>query len=951
MKIKNIFFLFLLFMLQPLTQCTANAIDNDFDDSLKQAQEQAAMLAFLNIPTTSINENIIHKIYGPTGLNIATTDLNNIKKTYCYLEFLIKIDKVKNNQSFLTSYASDFKDFLKTDPNNMPLKPTQTLVTSPSWQAIEITAQDIKNSPAWQLFTKTMICDIVDNDKEFIVSAKDVNNQIFIYIPNIEQAYSDDTFTKMRLYEESIQLQALMQYEQKQRYLNQCNDWKNLSPDALLTAVAQFKTTDFYTYTHNAQKTQSKINPKTGKPSLVIIPSPLREQILCYFMLLDIQTTVQDLMDQANARSFIQQASSDLLSPNFLFYTISDLAYFNDLFALQKLRDENITHPISSILAMHNSTDTPAQNNNVTIQAINTQSNTMQATSPDTSTPDPTQLAATIFEQLPTTSIYEDKLDQIYGKTGLNIDSIQLMNIKKTYCYLEFLVKVNKVSNDQRFMHYQQTDFKDFTQPNATKVKMPTNELIASKGWQAIQVTEQDILTSQAWQNFIKSMICDCTDNEATFIVDNGEISHQIFPYIPNIETAYPKKDFTQIRLYEESTRLHTLMQADQKKRYINQCSDWKNFDLAQLDAAMNTFKKTDFYNNTHTQQNPLNQKSSINLVTGKQIISYFLLVAIQENIYDLLTLDNILNVLTRTDATPLSPNFFTYSQADFIYFYDFLTLKNLIEENKKAPEDTTPMIATDTDALQDNVTIQGTLSGFKNIGDKKSWDKLGKKKSWDKAFDPSKNGTNKFFKGFNNKNAMKGLNTINKGLGDATKAMVTGIMQFSNDLATGLIEVSAGFVYLGCSMVAFPGTHINPQAEYARAKANMNKHKAIIATVLMAVICVVMAPIILPLIIVFGTAALAYDKRVSEPAMKAMEVVMSPIMEGMAFLTDAMTTYFIKTSVDLTFCAYSFAKCFDPSINVQQQMNRVRAKLEKNRMMINIIMSVVIVIVILQFS
>ncbi len=916
MKLKNIFFLFFLFILQPHVQF-ASAADEDLDESLEQAQEQAAMLAFLNVATTSINENIIDKIYGVSGLNIATNDLNDIKKTYCYLEFLIKINKVKNDTS-LAQYKSDFKDFLQPGSDNMPLKPTQTLVTSQGWRAIQIKTQDINNSPAWQLFIKSMICDIVDNDKEFIINTKDTNHQLFIYIPNIEQAYSDDTFTKMRLYNESIQLQAVMQYEQKQRYLDQCNDWKAMSPAQLLDAVAQFKKTDFYKYTHNAQATQSTIDPKTGNPYPVIIPSPVREQILCYFMLLQIQTTIQNLIRHDNAVAITQKTSSELLSPNFVLSRTSDVIYFNDLFTLQSLRDQNVQNPLKSKLPMNMAADTstPKQApNNVVIQATTTQPAADQPAAMDAPTPDPTQLAASIFEQLPTTSIYEDKLDQIYGKSGLNIDSTQLANLKKTYCYLEFLVKVDKVRSNQQFMHYQKTDFKDFTQANATKVYLPTQTLVTSQAWQNIPATQNDIIASQAWQNFIKSMICDCIDNDKTFIVENGEMSHQIFSYLPNIETAYSTKEYTEMRLFEESTRLHTLMQADQKQRYIAQCIDWKNIDTNKLNDVVATFKKTDFYIKTHGSANPSDKNSSPAIPLAEKIVSYFLMISTQTNLYELLTLDNLGEFLIQANQPDFLPNLFTYTSSDFIYLYDFLILQIRIDQNKNIPDALTAMQTTDVNNSQDDVTIQGAAKFFSN-----------------KTWDPSKNGFNK-----------------------AVKDMVTSIAKFSNDLATAFIIVSAGTVWAACSFAAaFPGSKVNPAAEKAQCKRYLNKHKAVIAGVLFAVfmtcvfiITVPVSIIAAPVIFSVGLTAVIVDKRVSEPLMEAASVLMAPIIQGMAIMTDAMTTGFIELAVGLTWCAYSYAWCFDPSINVKQEMNHVRAKLEKYRGVINIVMSVVIVIIV----
>jgi hypothetical protein len=452
MKTRKLSLLFLLFIMHAQPQKTAQApvstptattntaSADPAQDLLKKNQAQAAALVFpADMPTKSINEKNIDQIYGSAGIKITDNDLINIKKCYCYLEFLVKINKVKTDKAW-AQYASDFKDFLQPTADNSPLKPTLTLVNSKGWQAIQITAQDITESPAWQFFSKAMICDTLYNDALFVVDVAQTNNQLFPYIPNIEASYSDNNFTKLRLYEESIQLQALMQSEQRNRYLAQCIDWKGISPDKISGVVDQFKKTDFYNYTHNSQAAQPTKNPTTGLTNPVIIPSPTREQIVCYFMLIHIQTTVHDIITQVNAQSILAQTSSSVLAPNFLFYGPSDFIYFNDIFTLGNLTDQNNTSPKNPMLPMQTATATTsttptAASNSVKIQAIPSGISAAQTTplapAPAPASSDPNDVATSIFKQLPTTSISETTLDQVYGPSGLNIAIDQLTNSKK----------------------------------------------------------------------------------------------------------------------------------------------------------------------------------------------------------------------------------------------------------------------------------------------------------------------------------------------------------------------------------------------------------------------------------------------------------------------------------------------------------------------------------------
>ncbi|MDP3787923.1 MAG: hypothetical protein Q8Q60_01230 [Candidatus Chromulinivorax sp.] len=939
MKIK--FFTFLFFLLIIDTQCfTAktnrshlkkpttkiNSVDVA-QNALKEQDHIASSIVFTaDMPTTSINEKIIDQIYGLTGLNIAPESLRAIKCSYCYLEFLVKLDKVKTDTS-LSQYKADFKNFLQPNQNNTPLMPTANLVGSKGWQAIHITAQDIVTSQAWQLFSKAMICDTLSNDDEFIIDIAQADDQLFTYIPNIEQAYSDDTFTKFRLYEESLLLQALIQSEQQQKYLAQCADWKNLSVAKMNDSMNQFKKTDFYNYTHNAQATQPTKNQKTNAASQVVIPSPLREHILCYYMLIHIQMTMQDLIMQSNTPSMLTQVSSSQFVPNFILYDASDYIYINDLATLKTLNDDNKAEPKKTLLPMQ----MPSSNAQL---MQNASASTATLTSPSAPIPtDPEQLTASIFAQLPTTSIYETIVDQIYGISGLNIDTNQLENIKKTYCYLEYLVKVNKVRNDPAFAQYQQAAFKDYVQTKVTKLRMPTQALVSSDAWKQIPITQDEIVASPGWQNFIKSMICDIHDQQQDFIIDSTEANHQLFPYLPNIESAYITNDFTSMRLYTESIQLNALIQTNQKQQYLQQCVDWKTINPTKIDEQIVAFKNTDFYKYTHNAPSKKHPQATASFVTSELITGYLLLAVIQKNIYDMLTLNNLMYFLNQTEASKIIPNFFTYNSADYIYLYDYLSLTALIKQNIKNPVKTTVTMApTDTSS----VTIQNIKNSDEDYDEPtndviiqkvKSLKALNRQsaRAFKKAFDPNKNGYNK-----------------------AMSSMVSAIGKFSDHLATGLIEMSAGIVWISCSFAAaFPDSPVDADKETARSKAKMNAHKNEISlalgTIMMVVGTFVSGGVMLPLLI----SSAVTDKRASAATMKVMMPIMGPIMEALEFVTDAFTTGFIEwASLQVQFYC-TIGHLFNPKIDPIAEKNKVKAKLEKNRSTINIVMSIVVTIII----
>ncbi len=979
MKRNNLYLLFFLLIGDTQFQiasntATSNAIKkttssaDPAQDDLKQQQDQAAALAFpADMPTTSINEKIIDQIYGAQGLNIPSNDLANIKKCYCYLEFLTKIDKIKNDTS-LAQYQDDFKDFLQPNADNSPLRPTAALVTSKGWQGVKITGQDIIKSQAWQLCNKTTICDTLTNDADFIINAGQTNNQLSQYIPNIEQAYADNTFTQLRLYEDVIQLQALIQSQQRQKYLAQCTDWQNISPSKINDAIALFQKTDFYTYTHNSQPTQQAKDPKTGAVIPTIIPSPLREQIICYFMLMHIQMTINDLIMQKNSAAVMTQVSSSQLVPNFMAYDASDFIYINDLIATQALIDQNKANPKKSLLTMQMPADTATSSassgqnastgaaaNNVTIQAV--------ATQPAASTPtDPKQLLTSTLAQLPTTSTYEAMIDQIYGKSGLNIAVDQLANIKKTYCYLEYLVKVEKVRSNATYAQYQKTDFKNYAQPGMTKLIMPTQDLVSSDGWKKIPVTQDEIVASPGWQNFIKSMVCDIYDQQQTFIIDMAEANQQLFVYCPNIESAYATNDFTSMRLYAESIQLNAAMQNDQKQRYLQQCIDWKAIDSAKMDTQIAAFKKTDYYALTHPAATPQAQQPAAAFATGEQAMGFALLTSIQQTIYTSLTTSNLMQFLQQAGSTKIAPNFFGYISTDYICLYDFITLSTLIAQNKANPAAYTITMRTAADLETSDVAVQSMHNTQSDDDDEieeevviqkinigKAITKVAKSAVSKSTWDPNKNGvaasvakTNKA-----SAKALAPLDPAKNGFNKAMGKMVEALHTVDTYIATGLIEATTALIFASCSFIAaFPGSGVDADKVTAHCKATLNRYKGAIVAILdtnAIMLTFFMGNFMAPMLI-YGMVT---DTKIKKDTTAGMMKAMVPMMLIMDPITDAFTTGLIEIAVGYTWFYCSIGHLFNPKINVQAEMNKVRAKMEKNRSSINIAMSIVVTIVI----
>lgn len=995
--------LFLLFFIAyGIFQEISNGASQNTQQALfKQQQSLVATMAFpAQLPTKSIHEKLIDQIYGPSGLNIATSTLIMIKQAYCYLEFLVKIDKVKKDTQHHIG-AVDFKNFLQPRKDNMPLMPTQALVASSGWTAVQITTEDLLASDVWQHFIQAMICDSLDNDAQSLVDIARTNTQMFCYIPNIETAYATNDFTNLRLYQESLQLQMLMQGEQRQRYLAQSNAWKSLNPTQLHDAVAKFKITDFYNYTHNLQSGQSsQAIPSGSKATSMIIASPTREQILCYFMFVHIQSAVQDLLTSTNFQKFISSMSSAQLTPNFSMLTPADITIFSDFFILKNITEQNKINPhitdVSMQLSQSITASTSAQTaGKVTIQALaNTDA---KVNLPEYS---PAELATVIFGRLPIVSSYENLLEQLYGEKGLQIIPEQLKNLQKTYCYLEFLVKVDKIKNNSQFAQYQAM-FKNFLYPaDPTKFLLPTEELVNNSIWKSILVTQQDIQNSPAWQNFVKVMICDCFDREAESIINMSDVNNELFSYLPNIETAYDTDDFTQLRLYAESVQLYATMQADQKNRYIQQCADWKNFDVKKLTDAIATFKKTDFYTLTHIQENAspstsLQPKTPVVCPLLEDMVSYFMLVTMQTDIFDMMTLQNLPQFLDKAGSSTLAPNLYTYTSADFVYLSDYLSLNQLIQSNKAVPKQSTISMQSATTILsqaQDTVAIQkkGIGRSFKKMGKSvnKGFNKTIVKPVQAKVVQPvqaaiikpvqaavvqpaqaaivnqvlkpiDKGFTDDFVKPTQEKFAKPTdvffKKAVAPALTNAFKQMDTGIGIFANGLTTGLVETCSGIVWLSCSYASLFDPSIHPDQQARKVRAKINEHRGLITSILMTTLVVVTtiltAGLTLNLIpILIGSMATdhrAMEAVMNSPLVKGMTLTMTGIMTGMEILTDACTTGLIELSVGLTYGGAWIGKACGAKINPQLEANKTRANMEAHRSMINIIMSVVLTAVI----
>ncbi len=960
-----------------------------------------------DMPTTSIFEKTLEQVYGTNGLNIENYKLACIKKSYCYLEFLCKLELIKTDPNYAIYQTSDFKFFMQPLTNNKALMPTPELVESTAWQAIAITQQDLIQSNAWQNITKAILCDIYNGYQNFIIDVTEVQDQIFPLIPNISTIYNSDEFTKLRLYQESLQTQQALQEVLAQRYLAQNKDWKNTKTQDLLPDIEAFKKSDFYIYSHSSQ---SKLEP--------LNQNYLREQIVCYAMFMQIQADLNNILTQKNLAQFLTKINEIRIAPNFFVYNIQDFIMLNDMLALQILQQDNFNNPkpllqdIRSTLTITKTTTTNSPQQQPTV-ATKIDINKVQALAQDEQELQ-NKVATFIFQKLPTACKYENLLETIYGKTGLNIDQKIIDNLKKSYCYLEFLIKIEKVAKNPAYAAYQKTDFKDFINNPTASALLPTQDLVTSQGWKAIDYSDTEIVNHPLWQFFIKAIVCDIIDDTKDFILDSATVNSQMTASIFTIESSYETPKFTQMRLYSESILQHQTLQLEQKNRYLNQIPDWKNLNQQDLDLAMKNFRNMQAYTLTHNSSESMTQAdiekkySNITSPTKEMVLGYYLFLTAQSQLDDQITTDNIQQFLTLATTEQLPANIFNYTPEDYVYLQDYLIIQDLIADNNEALQQEAQEAQEDNAQAQDNndddVIIQKIMSSKEiNRAVRKSTKKTGN------ALKESVRKTNAANKKTNR--------AVRKSTKKSNAAFMKGLKKFPDLIGTGIIYLVMGQIkgVLYTAKFLYPKLNAKKLSDHCQRK--MMKYKKIVGAVVLTVVIVVaiaalivftggaaspivtvmMAPIngalwagaaaastvtgtaaavsataagiyagtittttilaasiaaaaaapITTAVIVGATAvgvAAAADKKFRGQIMN--EVIM-PMMQGMQVMTDALSVGFIEFAAGTTLVFGSFGQALGYPINPKLESARVRAHLEKNRASLNMAMSLVVTILI----
>jgi hypothetical protein len=306
------------------------------------------------------------------------------------------------------------------------------------------------------------------------------------------------------------------------------------------------------------------------------------------------------------------------------------------------------------------------------------------------------------------------QIDETFGNKGIGLDSYQIEHIKKTYLYLIFLTKLEKVLTEVKYKQYKK-DFEPFLKDNGQQQPhMITPELLESNGWNQIIIDQKDIQNSTIWQYFCKSMITDIY----TYIKLGLNIIHntekQEFNYIPHFETSYYDQDFEQLRNINAIVRIKIELEQQIQHHYLAMCNDWKNLPITNQSDTKNKNKSTltvykatrnsaltDFYKKTHDvhtlmgTRDKVNQGQNINskdLLSSPQMVSplkdyvfcYFLLYELYGQLTSFMTLDNLDKVISICSTSKLKPNIFPYTDEQYIPISELLATKSAAQGNHK---------------------------------------------------------------------------------------------------------------------------------------------------------------------------------------------------------------------------------------------------------------------------
>jgi len=336
--------------------------------------EPIHIFAALKFPLNSVQDSFtlnifktIDATFGSKGIGLDAYQIEHIKKTYLYLIFLTKLEKVLTNPKY-KEYQKDFKPFLKDNGTQTPHMITTELLQSNGWNQLIIDQKDVTNSTIWQYFCKSMVTDIYAYLKLGLNMIHNTEKQEFNYIPHFETSYYDEDFEQLRNINAIVRIKLELEQQIQSHYLAMCNDWKNLpiiatalpknqtkSNVTVYNATQQFSLTEFYKKTHDLHhmmgtrqkvRNSESLNPQDFMSAPQMI-SPLKDYVFCYFLLYELYGQLTSFMTIDNLDTVISICSSSNLQPNIFPYTDNDYVLISELLATKSAAQKNHTNSLN----------------------------------------------------------------------------------------------------------------------------------------------------------------------------------------------------------------------------------------------------------------------------------------------------------------------------------------------------------------------------------------------------------------------------------------------------------------------------------------------------------------------------------------------------------------------------------------------------------------------------
>lgn len=320
--------------------------------------ESIGAFSVINFPLDAVKDTFtkdvfakIDATYGKTGIGLDDYQVTHLKKTYLYLIFLAKLAKVQQNPTY-QPYKKDFAAYLKDNQTSLPHIPTAALLSSKGWNNVIVTAQDLQNSTAWQLYCKSMIADIYVYFSTVLQVIHNVEKQTFNYIPHFETSFYNADYTNLRTLNEMARTRLVIEESLKTRWLSQCKAWSKLPTvdvavqktvtKGVVTVEAEviaFRATEFYKTVHDPHVALGVAPDKTitdadflGGQQLI---SPLKEQVWCYYMIYEASGQLTSFLTQDNLGQVLDTCSTNVLQPNIFPYKPQDYVLLDELISVK----------------------------------------------------------------------------------------------------------------------------------------------------------------------------------------------------------------------------------------------------------------------------------------------------------------------------------------------------------------------------------------------------------------------------------------------------------------------------------------------------------------------------------------------------------------------------------------------------------------------------------------